>query len=748
MVGGRLVSADLHRTNGVRNWRLCTVLQSMIAVWLWGMSSLNAAAPVIGKPTVGWNGHYVVGQWTPVVIPITVHESTLIELELTAVDSDGNRTGFLSPKTTLDPGERQLNGLIKVGRLDGEVGIRIDQGSEIRGIPGRTEWLNEPLKPSVRLVVTVGEPRGFEFDADFAKTAAVVKVVNLKANELPENSLAYDSLSSLVIAGAPSLSPAQSGAIRDWVAAGGRLVISLKQDAAVARHSLQMLSDWLPVSVANEPVVVREFGGLEAFAGKTTRIPQATTMSIPSLKLETGEVLAASRSDAFVVQAPYGMGAVTVLAMDLTTAPLSEWKALPSLCARLTGSNLSDSPEKAPIKSAQLSSTGITDLATQLHATQENFESVSRVSPWFAMGLLLIILIAVGPLDYLFVHRLLKRPHLTWITYPILVVVCAVFASLLANMTNGTERHANQLNIVNVDVVNATAQGRHFVTIYSPTTSQASVAIEPLPLAKSTKITSPARVSWQGVPESTFGGMLRPTGFEQGAKYQQQPDGQLTELPVMQWSSKALVGDSDQSAEGLVDCNLRASATGRLTGTITHHFSGAIEDWMIVYKNVVYRHLKRKDDPQSLPFHPGQLWRVDQPSVFSRELRPYLTGIITMATPRFGQTQSVDLTQQQTTYDVLSLDPANIVRILTFHQEVGGERYTGLTNQILGNEDCSHLLSLGRAILFGRLDQPVANVQLDQSPFESDRQVSFVRLILPVARSTEVLKELHRVVPD
>ena len=139
---------------------------------------------------------------------------------------------------------------------------------------------------------------------------------------------------------------------------------------------------------------------------------------------------------------------------------------------------------------------------------------------------------------------------------------------------------------------------------------------------------------------------------------------------------------------------------------------------------------------------------VDQPGVFQRELRLYLTGIITMATPRFGQQSSSELTRQQTSYNQLSLDPSNLVRILTFHDAVGGERYTGLTNNAFNREDFSHLLKLGRAILFGRVSQPLTTIDQDRQTLEPDRQTSFVRLILPVARSGELLNNLRRVVPD
>jgi hypothetical protein len=286
------------------------------------------------------------------------------------------------------------------------------------------------------------------------------------------------------------------------------------------------------------------------------------------------------------------------------------------------------------------------------------------------------------------------------------------------------------------------------VNLYSPRTSQSSIKIEPVSLISDSKEKPITRIIWQGVAESNFGGMLRETKFENGARYHQQPNGVLTQVPVIQWSSKELVGESTQSVEGLVDCNLKASPTGSLSGTVVHRFYSPIEDWMIVYQNRVYRHLKSRDDSKSLSLAPKQVWRVEQPGVFQRELRPYLTGILTMATDRFGSRSSPDVTHQKSTYDPLSRDPLELVRILTFHEELGGERYTGLTNYLLNEEDCSHLLKLGRAILFGRLSQPLASIQQDQQPLESDRQTSFVRLIIPVVKSDEMIKDLKRVVPE
>lgn len=716
--------------------------------------SSQVRADSIGTPTVGWSGNYQIGRWTPVTVPVTVDAASTVQLELTAVDSDGNRVGYLSPPTSLEPGVHRLTSFFKVGRLDGDVQIQLLNAGKpssppLRGAAGRTEWLSKPLRPSTRLILTVGNPQGLGADSELTRSGSMAHVSTLSWADLPTDQLAYDSVATLVVAGTGELLPAQAAAIKDWVASGGRLVVSLRHDVSEARRQVAPFADWFPVRVGEQPAIVREFGGLEAYSGKNIRVPWTSTLSIPSLQSDVGENLATSRSDAFLIRAPYALGSVSVLAMDLTAAPMTEWKSLVPFCERLAGITSSlDVREKTVSKGTQLSSTGITDLATQIHATQENFESVRRASPWTVLGLLVLLVLLIGPLDYLIVSKILKKPLLTWMTFPLLILLGAWAVSSWAAASNGSVPRLNQLDIVNVDVATATARGRHFYTLYSPATTKTSVSIQPLPLVDSSKSATSDRVSWHGVPESTFGGMFRDVGIEQGAKYSQEANGTITDLPVIQWSSKALIAESVQSVAGLVDCDLKASSTGRLVGSITHRFAGPIEDWMVVYRNVVYRHLKKKDDAQTLSFAPKVIFQVDQPSVYSRELKPFLTGMITMATPKFGQASISDTVHHQFAYNSLSLNPAMILRTLTFHDEIGGERYTGLTNQLLETEDCSHLIRLGRAILFGRLSQPVSTIERDQKTTEPDRQAAFVRLILPVARPTEVMKDLRRVVPD
>lgn len=699
---------------------------------------------------VGWEQTYQAGRWTQVVLDVNVPAAGDYQVEVTAPDPDGHRVAFSSSSQVAVPGRQQLRGFFKAGRLNPEIEARVVAASSGDVIQhwNASEFAAlqaSLLSPTVRLIVTVGKPAGFDWEQKTAveegaqpsgssKVAGSgFRIVATSLGKLPVNAIGYDGVSLLVLAGPAVMSRDQSTALRDWVVGGGRVVISLPADVKAAKSIVEPLADWLPVSIGSDEVMVRNFGKLELFAGRNVRIPFTGRMSIPSVRIEQGEYLAGGRDEALLARTPYGMGCVTVLALDLTEPPLTRWTEISSLARRLADSSAeTDSVGARQTKSSQLSSNGVSDLSTQLHGVQEDFADVTRASPWFVMGLLGVLMLVIGPLDYLVVHRLFGRPRVTWITFPALIVVATVLSANLAHFWNGSARRINQLNLVNVDVATATCHQKLWTNVYSPVTGRNSVLVR----SSISGVPSSVHSSWAGVAETSFGGMLRPSGLVLGrADYRQSLDGPIQGLPLFQWSSKPLFTEIHSPVDHLVDADLQTTGAGRLTGTLTHRFPSPIEDWFIIHGNRVYRQMKQREDSKTLPLAPRQVWRVEQPNVFQREVRAFLTGETATSKQREGSKFS-DVIQRHAVYDPLSRDPVEILRTLTFYHDAGGSEYTTLTNNILDSEDLSHLLKLGRAVLFGRLNSPTAVIQVDGQATEPDRELTFLRLVLPVKKST------------
>ena len=146
----------------------------------------------------------------------------------------------------------------------------------------------------------------------------------------------------------------------------------------------------------------------------------------------------------------YGLGRVTVLGIDFDNPRLVRWGGMADLLRRLFDLEEPQSKRAQPI-TARLTQTGITELATQLDATQDEFPSVTRVTTWPVMGLMVALLLVIGPIDYLIVHKLFNRPELTWITFPLFIVAAAGLGRVVGHIGQRGKLLSNQLDIVDVD---------------------------------------------------------------------------------------------------------------------------------------------------------------------------------------------------------------------------------------------------------------------------------------------------------
>jgi hypothetical protein len=89
----------------------------------------------------------------------------------------------------------------------------------------------------------------------------------------------------------------------------------------------------------------------------------------------------------------------------------------------------------------------------------------------------------------------------------------------------------------------------------------------------------------------------------------------------------------------------------------------------------------------------------------------------------------------QAAYDPLGRDPRKVLEMATFYELIDGKTYTRLDNHGLRKHDFSPLLPLDRAVLFGRLAEPIARIDVDGGTVESGDSLTFVRLVMPVEPS-------------
>jgi hypothetical protein len=698
---------------------------------------------------VGIARAFKLGCWTGVSATARSDEPIEARLAVDAPDSEGSVVRYLGDPVQLQAGQpTSLAVMIKVGRLEGTITARLLAAdrtlavSRVRMSESGGRDVLSPRRPSVFLLARIEpnsassaevnrtNPFSAAERAAGAGSQGHVEVVDLASFEgLPADATAYASLDAIVLTDRFEIDAQRSRALEGWVRSGGHLVVTVAKGAESFVKS--PLAGWLPVKIA-APTRLRELSALESFCRQSTRILASNDEPIGAARLSVpeGQVLISTLEGPLLVRAAWGFGRVTVLGLDFQDRRLRQWSGLGELVRRMLG--FSDHAKRAQATESRLTQTGITELGTQLDFVQDDFPAVGRLTTWSVMGLLAVLVLVIGPLDFVVVHKLFKRPELTWITFPLIAVVAAGLAVYWGTSVKGDRLLLNQLDVLDADAASGWVNARSLAIVYSPEHRRYDLAAG---AEGSTLTPRPAgtalRTSWHGKAESSFGGMYRAGGADIARPgYSIAAEGcAIDDVPIGVWSTRSFEAESHGQERPLAESRLESRGPGHLGGTFLHHLPEPIEDWIVAYGHTVFF---RRPDPGSgktVEIAPGVPWSLQTAS--QRELSGYLTGAHQKAVK--SVTSKLDeLRIEHADYDPLNRDPLDVFRMISFHESAGGTSYTGLGNGVLRRLDCSPLLDLNRAVLVGRIRRRAIDWSADGRTLEPEGSVTFVRLVLPV----------------
>lgn len=751
-----VVSRNLSLCVKTRCWRgFGAILSTLLLTCL---SSTAFAETGIEVESIGLDGRFMLGRQAALRAKVTADEAGDYTVVVLAPDPHGNAVEFASSQFTLAAGESKSASVsFYLGQVTETLNLRLDStdgtvaSARVRFGPGIDDQ-HPALVPGVRLIACLGSPGGLSLlrtakasDEDDADPAN--ELVNLSTADFPESAGALDAVNTIIITGDFDLNERQANAIEDWVLGGGHLLIAAPDDLAPFRSSPigQFVRKW--ISIAPEQETIAELEQLSTFASAPSRIKIRNRVPIAQLGEARATVSVRGPGRApLIVNRTVGFGQITCTAFDLSTIPEDEdatrypvrnWDHLPSLMELLVTQTRSIAKEMG-ITSGRIGYVGVTDLATQLHSAHVQFPEVQRSGSWWVMGLVLGYLAVVGPIDYLIVHKLLKRPRLTWFTFPIIVAGGCALGIYLAGESNGTETKVNQTTIVDIDAESNTCRTHAWVSVYTPvarkSTLQFGVSDELTATLKLEK-RDPVLLTWAGVPENTFGGMLRSGGVGLGSESYASKSDVVEGVPMPVWSTRDLRSKWTASATPPVDSKLKLTGNRMLDGSITHSFPGELKNWSIAHNGRIY--VPRPNDDQAAAIPANRIWPVKARSrgrAIASELTNTRVIIIRRKMGEGGDT-SRDV---QATYDALSTDAAYIMRMLSLHEAAGGTSYTGLTNTLLTELDLSRIAAgTSTAVLMAEVDLPASQISLDDEQLKTTRSRTFVRILLPVAEPEE-----------
>jgi len=668
---------------------------------------------------IGLQGYARPGNWTPLRATVQSSESGSVRLEAVSADPTGHPVVFPGEPFALTAGTAvPATVFFQPGRLETTTTLRLvdaDSGAvlasqRIASFQGagsnRTSIPFTVLRHDVPLwlvaapaeALAAPEPESGAGGRTLADTLTELRdqgVTILELTEtsgLPEDARGLSVCSALILTGDVVLTARQSEVIRQWVERGGHLILAIGSHADSVRTS--PLAEWALIDTTLSSMTLSDLAGLEALASSSYRIPVASRIPGTVIRRADGRTLASGIDGDLLTQSAVGFGRVTLLGIDPGRPPLSRWRGLAAFLARLADADSDEGIVVTRSTSGRISTTGISELASQMYAGMETFDAVSNRSRLSVrvLGLTLLYLLIVGPLDFLLVHRVLKRPRATWVTFPLLVLFAGLLASASAGRANGSRMQANLMDVVDIDGAGGSIRQTTWSAVYSPESRRYQLAVQPdiEALAGTGSAAAPPEISWFSMPETTFGGMYRPIGLELGRPgYRFRPDhAALEDVPVPVWSDRVMISEAfhdHRNPRPLVDSQLKRAATGLLSpeSFLTHQLTVPIEDWLIVYGNRVYLHsVTGGTSREASILRPGQKWSPIDASVTSRELRSFMTGTVYQKLEQKPLTGS-DYSVTQSAWDSRSTDLTMIMRMLTYHSLTGGSAYTGLTNEML-----------------------------------------------------------------
>jgi hypothetical protein len=571
----------------------------------------------IGFPQLQIDSQFKAGNWTPVYVDVTAGPDPVTHAKLTieAVDTDDVRNNYTVDVPTLEPNDSAVvTAYTKPGSAGDEIGavIRIDgtivasKSDVFAAIPldhhlyltlgGRVPGLKRAI---------AGQVVQHDEQTAYAGPEHVATIDDIR--QFPNRWFGYESVDLLYLSTSDrdfltaflNEREGRKEALADWVRRGGHFVVSVGRNQDVVAQ-IDILQNMLPVTVKGLqqlPLLTgparwtdARFGAVENPPpknnpnGKRQPVEIATLLPKPGRDLDK-LVTEQTSNQLLVVRGAYGMGKVTVVAFDLDRPAFTSWlekgqnefwkKILQETAPPIRAEARTPNPYGNPSQENN-------DLGSSLMENIEHFSDMPVISfGWVALFILIYILI-VGPLDYFFLKKVVKRLELTWITFPTVVITISVVAYFTAYWLKGNDQRINKIDVLNVDLHTQQVYGTSWFSIFSPRIQNYIIGLKPAEALGGNLAANPVDVtlSWMGRPEAGWGGTgrARSQGGLFRRAYDYAPDATgLIRVPIQVWATKNFIASWDvpfDTAKPIVTADLKhppGNPEG-LTGSITSNF--------------------------------------------------------------------------------------------------------------------------------------------------------------------------------
>lgn len=310
-------------------------------------------------------------------------------------------------------------------------------------------------------------------------------VARLQPDLFPDNPIALEGLDTIYLSAekALDLKVNQVNALLSWVQSGGHLVVGIEQIIHV--NGAEWLRNILPCTVT-DLTTVRQHPELQTWVtsaiGRTgqsifqnrdvrdhpySKLRSDSHFESEPLQVATGKqidgkVLIGPENLPLAIAAKRGRGQITALTFAPELEPFSSWINRSHFWSKMIGL-----PPELLEKSDYNSYAGYS--IDGVFGAMIDSKQVRKLPVGWLLLLLVGYLIVIGPLDRYWLRKIGKQ-MLTWITFPIYVVLFSALIYFIGYKLRAGETEWNELQVVDILPVGdrALLRGHTFASVYSP----------------------------------------------------------------------------------------------------------------------------------------------------------------------------------------------------------------------------------------------------------------------------------------
>lgn len=724
-----------------------------------GTNSVNlskSAAEKINGITVGINGIWKNGFWTPITVrvsPDALREG-LNELEIIAEDSDGVPTSVRQKwKNDASPDSQTI--CLPLGRAQGILEFRLyDKENKLIARREMTPEGRKKLYPSKDrpaffyqtpelttrpIYLIVGEDNiGLTeaFGELLLKEENRPRLVRIRDfSELPAQWYGLEAVERIILSATDknclqgiTKNDVRLRAIEQWVHQGGRLLLLAGKDSLPLLQKDGLFAPFVPGPFNKDLQEIRMANALRSYVPKAKNLVMNGSLDAPYLYVpRLSQISPDIMVDVLEGETPLlfrravGFGSVTFFGADLSEQPIARWSARSRLVIKIFGYESDKKMDQT--SSTRLVQRGYHDLSGQLWSVLDSFQGVSNLPFSLILGLTFLYILVIGPGDWYLTHHLIKKPGITWITFPVYIILFCVLAIFIGKSIRHNDFRVNQAELVDIDAVSGSVRGTTWIGFYSPRdlrldlhlntgsfhadSDQAAKESPAASASASDKISfKPEKTlfSWLGLQGDGLGGMSPKTkslDFWKSPYLIGENSAELRDLPVKVRSSKSLFGRWFGKIESLPQGEI-VDKDGMPSGEIVNPFSVPIKNAVLLYGRWAFNMGDLKPGTNKIVTGDSYGSSTDRKS--HKTLRKELRHVIGTTENPFSDRTGSATQNGLVRYNAQSADIPYILQTMMFYRLAGGLDTIGLDNSYHQYLDAGDLILDGRALLIGTID--------------------------------------------